>query len=656
MPGDNRLSIWRILPLLVLTCALLITIAVYGSTREFSLFFDDTFEVTRIESRTSWQILTQPFPDYGYYRPVMFLIFNTSWELFGEHNTGVLRTLLLLFHALSAWLLYLLVRRLTGSEWAISAAALFLLFPFSYQTVIILGAMGHVLVTMFLLTALLLWTESRYRGWTALQIGAVTCAMLAGWSMEYGVIALPLVFGLELYLRQRMDVPDRADRRPLVLLGLLALAQFLYLMNWLRIDRAESPSPSIADIVQNGVYWMQAATYPGTRFLNLFHSGSEPLAYPVVAATCVGLLAVALLVHAWLGQIRLAVVLLGVAVICFIPSMTMLTHEYVVDSPRLFYVSAPAIVTFWAMLGRGLFAEHRMTIAWRGLATGFVLITLWHSFSMIDRRVEMFKISDSVVAGVVEAGDGAGESPVMMMNVPSWFSFHSRIDQEYPLGHLGVQAIPRYVGLDGLYYAVTGEHVQLESASLAPDVSGGDYAFGPHGHFVDHAFLDDHLRSGYQLARMTIDHDEAVVHQSGHLMVDADVSGSPIAVFGDEIAVQDLQWQSDQGSLVVQSEWHARGMVDADYTIQIEALDSSGDVVLMNRDYALDGMSPPRLWQPGDLILDEVVIPAESLADIASVQLAMINTADDSMMPVSDVVGGYSDGHHVVFEDSMNAE
>ena len=414
----------KLLTAAVFIGAMLGTMVVYGVSRDFSFFLDDAFDLTRVEASSSWEILTRPFPDYGYYRPVTFIIFNESFELFGEHNTRALRSLLLLIHAFSAGLLYLLVRRLTGSEWAIAASALFLVFPFSYQTLNIIGAMGHVLVTFFLLAALLLWVEGRYRARLWLQIGAVLCAVLAGWSMEYGVIAIPLVGALEVYLRRRMDVPDRAGLQPLALLALLGIAQAIYIAIWLNVDCAESPTPAFDDVLRNAALWLQAMSYPGTRFLNLLHSGPEPLSYLVVAVLSGALILGALLVHAWLDQIRLALALLAIAILCFLPSMLMLTHDYVVDSPRLLYVAAPAIVTFWAMLGRALFADRLLTIGWQGVCVMFVVVTLIHSVSMIERRIEMFRTSESVVAGIVEIGDEHHGSPILILNAPSWFSFH----------------------------------------------------------------------------------------------------------------------------------------------------------------------------------------------------------------------------------------
>jgi hypothetical protein len=630
----------RILPFVVLIGTLFGTFLVYSSTREFSFFLDDAFDLARLEMQTTWQILFQPVADYGYHRPITFLLFKTNYDLFGEHNTTALRTIMLLLHALSASSLYLLVRRLTGSEWAIAASALFLLFPFSYQTLNIIGAMAHILVVFFTLLALLFWIEGRYRGLLTLKILAAFSAILAAWTMEYGVIALPMIVGLELYLRRRVDMPELPVNRSLGFLGVLVLGQVIYLVIWFGLERGATASSGLDDIARNGTLWLQSVAYPGTRFLNLLFAGDEPMAYRTVILASVIILAVGLAIHAYVGQIRIALVALGVAFICFLPAMLMLTHEYVLDSPRLLYVTAPAIATFWALLGRGLFTDRRITFAWQGAVAVFILITLVHSHSLIERRVEMFRTSESVVNAVVEIGEEHSDSPVLLMNTPSWFSFHSMVDQEYPLWHLGVQGIPPYVGLDGLYYATTGENVVIESAALSPDVSGWDYAFGPHGQFVDHDHINERLRSGYILGVMSISDGVASVHQPGDLTADGQVNGSSAAVFAERVALDDLDWHVGDATLDVHMEWHVIEPLESDYQIAIETLDSGDNLILEHRDYALDGMSPPRLWQPGDTIRDHRRIAIDPGENIDQVFVSLINTGDETRLEITGSVIG----------------
>lgn len=626
------------LPALVLLGALLGTSLIYGPTREFSFFLDDAFDLTRLEAQTAGQVLFQPASDYGYYRPVTFLIFNASYGLTGEHDTSLLRTISLLLHALSAWLLYVFVRRSIRSEWAIAGAALFLLFPFSYQTLNIIGATGHILVTFFVLLSLVLWIEGRYRAVLWLQVAAVVSAILAAWSMEFGVIALPLLLGLELYLRRQLDVPAQGMVRTLSLLGTVAIAVGIYLLIWFGVDRADTASSGIGDVARNGAFWLQAAAYPGTRFLNLLFAGDEPLGYQTVVIVSVLLLAVTLAIHALLGQIRIAMITIGIAGLCFLPAMVMLTHEYVVDSPRLLYVSAPAIAVFWALLGRGVFTNQRLTIAWQGAVCLFVIITLVHSHSFIERRVEMFRISDSVVLAVVGGIRENPDSPVLMMNVPSWFSFHSMTDQEYPLGHLGVQGIPPYVGLDGLYYAATGDTATVESAALAPDVSGWDYAFGPHGPFVDHDHVDERLRSGYRPHIMSLENDGATIHQPGRLMEGSEAGDSYQAVFADRIALTDLDWEVIDSTLEIHTTWYVRESIEGDYQIAIEAFGADGANILEHRDYALDGMSPLRLWRPGDLVRDDARIDTGANQTVDQVFVSLVHTEDETRLEITESI------------------
>jgi hypothetical protein len=62
--------------------------------------------------------------------------------------------------------------------WQGAGAALFVLFPFSYQTLSVIGAIGHLLVTVLLLGSLLLWYEGRRQDSSLLLGLSIAAAIL----------------------------------------------------------------------------------------------------------------------------------------------------------------------------------------------------------------------------------------------------------------------------------------------------------------------------------------------------------------------------------------------------------------------------------------------------------------------------------------------
>jgi hypothetical protein len=637
--------VWWVTPAVVLIVSVAVTAGVYGTTLGYSFFMDDVLDTTWTEQRSYWEIFTERFPGFGYYRPVPFLIFKASFDALGAHNTIVLRTILVTTHILSSLLVYLLLRRLTESEWSVAASVLFLMFPFSYQNISVIGAMGHVLVTMLLLGTLLLWWEGRTRNVPWLLVASVATAIVAVWTIEYGVLALPLVIGMELLVHWR------TGESVFTLTGLpyflmLAAAHLVYFILWFGLDRPESEPVTAGDIARNVAFWLQAVAYPLTRFLNILMD--EPMGYRAVVLISVLIILSAIIAHAILKQMTLAAIALVAAFVCFMPSMLMLTHEYVLSGPRLLYVASPAIAAFWAMLGRALFAERWHARVWQAGVLMFIAITILQSHSFIERRLEMFQAANEVVNAVVDVAGSQRDKPVLIMNAPAWFSFHSLADQEYPIGHLGVQAIPPHVGFDGLTYAVTGERAEVESGALAPSVSGWTYSWSPHGPLMDHDEVNERLQAGYKLYVVRLTPEGPRLDSAGEIRSgDAD-DEEVLATFGDGIQLSSIDLDAGRNLLLIETEWRVTGPLAGDYQLSYKIRDRSGQVIVDHRDYALSGMSPPRLWQAGDTISDFLVLDLPYQLDIDSLGIGFINTADESMLEITDAEIELQDENQVV--------
>jgi len=187
----SRLPWSRGLPALAFVLSVGISFAVYGRVLGFSYFLDDAFDLTRTEQVSFWALLTRPLPGYAYYRPVPFMIWKAIYLLTGRYDLHLLHLLPLAAHALSGWLLFLLLWRLTRSSWSLLPMVLFLLYPFSYQALEIEGTLVHSLVTAEILAVLLLWYDGRLLGSPVRLCVASILSGVALWTHEYGVLVLP---------------------------------------------------------------------------------------------------------------------------------------------------------------------------------------------------------------------------------------------------------------------------------------------------------------------------------------------------------------------------------------------------------------------------------------------------------------------------------
>lgn len=90
------------------------------------------------------------------------------------------------------------------------------------------------------------------------------------------------------------------------------------------------------------------------------------------------------------------------------------------------------------------------------------------------------------------------------------------------------------------------------------------------------------------------------------------LAGGPTS-FGGQIALDGFEAarQQDQRgtSLHLTWQWRALAVPADDYTVFVHVLDASGKIVGQNDSQPNGGLDPTRLWQPGELVIDDIDVP-----------------------------------------------
>ena len=595
----------------------------------FSFFLDDAFDLTRTQQESFWALLSRPLPGYSYYRPIPFMIWKAIYLLTGRYDTTLLHLLPLAAHVFSGWLLFMVLWRLTRSPWSFLPMILFLLYPFSYQALEILGTLVHTLVTAEILGVLLLWYDGRTLDSPVRLFFGSLLAGLALWTHEYGVVVLPLLLGIEMLIWWR----QRRISLPTLWLLIPAALEGLYLWLWFTMKKPGADHRTMADLIHNIGFWLEGFAYPVTRqtYWIAHLVGGDPLrlVLPIGAIGVAAAIAV-YLVYRWPWTPLLTIAIGGMV---FTPAVVGLTYEYVQNSPRLLYVVAPACAAFWGFLPSLRFKRHWLTWAWRGATLAVVAVVLVQSLLFIDRRMTMLDYGTQIANGIIREGELHPNGKLLFVNVPSWFAPKT---QEYPRGHLGVQVEPNYIGLGRLIYAGSGVNVDAESYSLAPDVSGWRYNFQPHGPAIDHNSIDAKLRAGMTLVVVDLYHNALAVREPGSLRPNQPNPGDAVVTFGSGLEYLGDAIMRDGNLVTITSRWYVRTALTGDYQIWTQLRDANGNVLVERKDYALRGMSPPSLWKPGDLIEDRLVLDLSQVKAAGPFQarLGLVNTASGSMLPV----------------------
>jgi hypothetical protein len=105
--------------------------------------------------------------------------------------------------------------------------------------------------------------------------------------------------------------------------------------------------------------------------------------------------------------------------------------------------------------------------------------------------------------------------------------------------------------------------------------------------------------------------------------------GQVIALRGFDLARQDE-------SLLMRLYWQSLAPTETDYTVFIHVRNPGGDVVAQMDRPPLNGDYPTSLWDPGEVVLDEIVVhlPAELPGAEYTVQVGLYNFADGTRLAV----------------------
>ncbi len=181
-------------PLLVLVVFLAAAFATYSPSLNGERIWDDHYLIGENPFFRSPVFAVEVFRRHlftesfsTYYRPVQNLSYMLDYALWGESTTGYHCTNILI-HALAAWLLFLLLRRLLPPLWGNAAAArvaallvslVWLVHPIHNAAVAYISGRADSLAALFAIGAWLLWDSSRkFSGRPARAAGACGAALL----------------------------------------------------------------------------------------------------------------------------------------------------------------------------------------------------------------------------------------------------------------------------------------------------------------------------------------------------------------------------------------------------------------------------------------------------------------------------------------------
>jgi hypothetical protein len=621
-----------------------LTLAAYGTSLGAGLMFDAAVDLPRASDRALIDVLTSAGAS-PYYRPVTLLVWKALYTLFGRNDGVALHALSLASHAVCGWLVYQLVLRLLDRWSALAAAALFTLFPLSYQVVAFVDSVFHSLATMFALCAVVLYLDWRRLGRPGRVAFALASGGLALFTHESAIALLAIVPGLEalvLWPRSRSreallpspggkPLPDRGlqpgvaaeaagSRRrdggsepsgplkatrgsrsdgecqangpfetaqggrwkqPLVGIGALYGVAAMFGAVWLLVPRW--PSNIRLDATDIRLNGLYFAQGLAAPAAMVF--GHFGLAL-VCVLTAAGLLAVCV------ARRRLRVGLLALTwfAAATLPACVLLPWpNYVIDAPRLLYLASPGIALLWA----AALAPASWASAIGGAATVAVLGQSWLFVAERERLVEQ---GGAVVQQVVDTARAGGR---VYVNVPAFIGPRT---EDLPLGHYGVTMLPDYFGLDLPIAVATRQHWPIQSVAVDDLLRPWDAAYAPQGKRTDLAGAEAAIRQGGGVYVTQFLPGRIRLAFAGEL--GSNNAAAPKARFGGWADLLSAKAGLNGQTVTLDLTWRAAAPAPADYTVFVHAVGPDGSLVGQADGYPIGGLYPPNGWRPGDAVDD----------------------------------------------------
>jgi hypothetical protein len=329
----------------------LLAVALYGYTVRLPLFLDDGPQFRMVEVFDGFSHWLGSLA-YFYYRPAVFSMWKLSSVLAGGFDAAGLHWLNVMLFGMTGSLLSAITYRLMSKNKAMVALGVgvgFIIFPFNYQTVILVGAMFHT--TMIFCTALTLWTGLLWWKNPRLQwlMIAVISAFWGIFSHENGILIAPL---LVLTIWTAYGNKAIFSRRIITLLAPIVVITGIYLLLYITVPRAESVGglQPLDSMIESFGIMVQSAVYPLSALLRPLVSETPSAWLTIIMG--MGVLGGGLFLITIFTPSLNRIALFGVAwyLMALMPTVMLLDKAYVDGSPRILIYAGMGLHLFYGAL------------------------------------------------------------------------------------------------------------------------------------------------------------------------------------------------------------------------------------------------------------------------------------------------------------------
>jgi hypothetical protein len=588
----------RFKPLIAMGLIGATTLLAYGAALRLPFFFDDLQHLVWLRNQTVGSILVSE-AGRPYYRPMQFLAWKLYETITGNDSALLYHALNVILHMVNACLVVLLARRLSDHKdrwWpALLAGLIFVVFPYAYQVVPLPASLTHPMATLFVLLALLTYDRFQTTGHYRWLSSALGCAVLAFISNE-GSILLAGLIGLFVFIR------SPRDRRWLWIGSFVLLAAVYYL--WYHSQQADSSGTvalrRLEPIVQNTIYVSEGLTFPLQpvgQWLMDRGLGDQAAVLLVAAITSAGV--AALLFRAKLfRRFVFGVVWYG---ICLTPAVVLLSHNYLINSPRLMYLGSVGAALMWASVVEAVWGYHSFQPLRRVAAVIVAAAILLPAFVFVRQRMDLYTMTTAPLQSIITVADEAQSTDrLLFVNLPAWAG---PARNWYPIGHEGVLLFYGDISMNDFLLANIGRALPTKAVRFDNVSEPQAYYYGIYGGAsVNWDALNTVVRKADRvyLTRYAPDHVELV--EAGNVTNTVQSAQATVATFGDAAMLEKATWTTCNNQLNVRLKWTAA--LGGDWHVFVHVLNPDGTLAAQHDSPPLLGLYAFWQWAPGDRVED----------------------------------------------------
>ncbi len=599
--------------------AIVITVLLaYGDSLRLPFFYDDLQHLVWLHGQSLGSIFVSA-ADRPYYRPMQFFAWKLYEVIFGVDSALVYHGLNLVLHVLNGLLVVSLVRRLTPrpDRWwpAILTGLIFVTFPFAYQVVPLPASLTHPMATMFVLLALLTYDRFQFSGHRRWLITALGCGLVAFISNE-GSILLGGLIALWIFIRSPQEKRWRW-------VGLfIALAAIYYL--WYQSRQADSSGTltlrNPETITQNAIYILQGLSIPlqpfGQALMNF--GASDQAAASIAALIALGSVAVVLWRTHMFHRFVFAVGWYG---LCAAPAILLLSHNYLINSPRLMYLGFVGAAWLWASVVEVVWDLHWPTLVRRLTTLAVAAGILIPPFIFVRERMNLYMLTVTPIQSVIDVVRRSHPTDrLLFINLPAWLG-PSR--SWYPIGHEGVLFLQKSISMNDFLLANIGRSVPAKAIEFDNLSAPQPYYYGIYGPSLDWAPLNVQVRAADNVYLTIYSPQSIDLVEAGRILKAPSSSENTVATFGGSLILENPVWSMCANRLKVTLNWLTSQVVPGNLAIFVHILNSDGTLVAQHDSPPLMGLMPFWQWQVGDRVEDNHPIDLSALSDNQSYTIAI---------------------------------